>query len=896
MDDSLRVELEVQRHLATLQICHQAEALYGVGAVQQWRAQPLPQIAGPLWQAFDKSRWPLELVQRYRPSHQHGLGTMAALDLAMTISLDGPESELIVDPRVSALRRLAKTGVWAGHRPLFIGRLDSECGPDKYVPTPELVQHLCAQQAWHEASEVALGLRGRAKSEARLHVLDQREQFGLRVKDDALTAELKDGLWARRAKVAAQRRDLDAASECWATIRAPRTAAMAAIEVSRVAHDRGDHEIARGWLELAQQGAPQGDWYLEAIEQNSPLLRRGTEQWLRHCAIGARRDRNFWAHGRRPDLRLAKIGLRMTVAAHLGPTGTPAMRNRQVGLDDLDVALEMVQKIGVGTILGSEGLKALRITRLKERLQQAAWAFRYRAAANLDLQHPSMKRPEVTAFVRGLLGDEAFKAQLSQDPSDTVRAFYDDGLARSPVARRHRHALVRASKQVLRSTRIDTEPSPTYQVTEVRIATLAELSGAKASSALREHVQETAPRSAHRDSVLAAWAQVQGRGLVEAMMQEALRYGNDRQGGALRGLLESKGQLPAGFARATNLLFCHMRRRCLRDPDAWWAALCKASWRRHKQPPSCLSLSHLTEHGRLQDDISAEHVLDGFERRRQAVHKLSLEDWIQQAVSDHEMLDLALAWGQAESRGAWSADQWRTLFHRAQCDTSGRPVPDMVREWSRTLATSSPQTVARRLIEGSPPLLDLRAPVPIPGTQYQLRYLGKVTEAFRFLRFADCVGCCFQSTPRSYRGYGTINHIIRLWRDPMNFCFHVEHEREPVRPVGFVFGGYGECTPGGQGLLLNGLYLKRQQPGLRSEILSTIEARLARPLGLRWMALANRNGGYGKMPERYERKTRMTERFRALRHPRVGLHTHTYDDIGRRVNKCVPTTLYWAPL
>jgi hypothetical protein len=95
---------------------------------------------------------------------------------------------------------------------------------------------------------------------------------------------------------------------------------------------------------------------------------------------------------------------------------------------------------------------------------------------------------------------------------------------------------------------------------------------------------------------------------------------------------------------------------------------------------------------------------------------------------------------------------------------------------------------------------------------------------------------------------------------------------------------------------LNGLYLKRQRASLRCAILSAIEARFARPLGISEVAVANRHAGEGLMPERYVSRKRSLTRVRALRARGGQLEWEVYDDISRFVNRPISVELEFATL
>ncbi len=207
-----------------------------------------------------------------------------------------------------------------------------------------------------------------------------------------------------------------------------------------------------------------------------------------------------------------------------------------------------------------------------------------------------------------------------------------------------------------------------------------------------------------------------------------------------------------------------------------------------------------------------------------------------------------------------------------------------------------PDDLWRRVQRGAPWVdgFDAHAPEDLPG-HHRLVWLHKARDLFRWLRFADDVRCCFNSDSWHYEhGLCTWQDIRDLWLDPLSFCLEVRTgPATSGRGGGFIFGGLGS-TDGQPVLLLNGLYLRRREPRLRAALLTLIELRLCRPLGLRRIAIANRFGGCGALPKRYQRQSRRLLRFRALTSS-SGPYRNVYDDIGERVNEVqIVDHLYWS--
>lgn len=894
---ALRVELEIQRRLAIRAVCAQAEHHLQVGPVQAWR-QASESLEAVLCQGIQAEAWPQALISAYRPSAPGGLGEIRALDLATAVAQGGPEAARIAcgSPRATALRKLVRTGVWPGYRPQFIGRLCEVVTAEAYAPTLALVTHFVEQEDWQQASDTARRMRPALRRQAQRLIVVARVRAGAQVRMQHINPQLHDSVWTARALRAAAQRDERATQHAWSQVAQPRASGWAALLLSRQARAMGEANDALRWSRLARPHCPTGDWYLQALKQASPLERlRHLGPFTRLC-IGPRRSTALWQDGLRPDRRLAKCAAVLTLQGCGIVTRVPQMRVRNGWLDSLDVALQVVREVGSATALepGTQRLLPGQSQRL--RLHQAAWVARYQDAASVDLGHPSVGRPEVAAFVRGLMGDEQFKASLSRDPADPVRAFYDDGLARSPVAARHRHALVRASKQTLHRHREGSQ-QPARDVLRVRIATLSEVAGDKAQRVLSQHLETAAPKDELRALAASALAKVSPRQIVDKMMQDPLRYGNGLCGDTLRAQVEAGGWLPAGFTRASHHLLQALIGSSSVNAEAWWAELCQAAWAEDRAPLSPDMLNNITALRAWDRGQSPQDMLRQLSAQLQSALQLPLEQWITRVLEDHKLLSLLLACtAPSPGRGnGWSPMLWRTLIDASHFAPQRMlPVPGLVHRWARGLHPGRAKHIAERLLQGRAPFAELDVPVKVGYAGLRLRYLGKVKDAFRFLRFADCVPCCFTPGPGAHRGYGTMTHVLKLWRDPLSFCFHVEDERH--HPVGFVFGGYGRRLPSGSALLLNGLYLKRKHPPVREAVLRSIERCLARPLGMDWVAIGNRYGGFGALPADYRAEPASIFRLRALSKGDGTLLKRNYDDIGTVTNAVAPVRLHWARL
>jgi hypothetical protein len=149
------------------------------------------------------------------------------------------------------------------------------------------------------------------------------------------------------------------------------------------------------------------------------------------------------------------------------------------------------------------------------------------------------------------------------------------------------------------------------------------------------------------------------------------------------------------------------------------------------------------------------------------------------------------------------------------------------------------------------------------------------------------------NSPSVENGLQTARWVLRLYKDPLSFAFHVERARTG-EPVGFVFGGFALAPE--PLLLLNGIYLRRQERKVRFAALDAIERTLARPLGLARIGIANCHGGRGELPEAFRQEMKRATRLRALRGTDGELETKLYDDISDTVNLPIDLELHWKDL
>jgi hypothetical protein len=266
------------------------------------------------------------------------------------------------------------------------------------------------------------------------------------------------------------------------------------------------------------------------------------------------------------------------------------------------------------------------------------------------------------------------------------------------------------------------------------------------------------------------------------------------------------------------------------------------------------------------------HPLAAAEARVAALSALTPERLVAALRGEPRALTAFLCFAPSSAK-PWGAPDWRRALARIG-DELGAVDRPLVFSLARRL-TGRPLAIYLDLLLGRAPTPALREPVSLPEGA-RLRFLDKRRDILPFLRFADPVRCCFASDNPSYRGaLDTQAMVLSLWKDPLSFCLQIERGD---RPSGFVFGGFG-LYGRRPVLLLNGVYAKPQTPALRIAIVEALEQHLARPLGLAAVAIGNRFGGYGALPDGYRLEARQIVRLRALKERSGGLVQRIFDDI-----------------
>ena len=829
----------------------------------------------------DLVRLPAALAALYRyDEHDRELAETARLS-----HIEGPAAaRAFVSRRVRpslASRRLAEQGWWPSTDHAFVGRLDADVRPEDYRPSVPLVGALARLGRWTDAKRIAERLAPRPRLLARKLML--RRQVRVGIGPGPLPVPLQDEYLWQSARLSVERDNPSAANAFVDEMYDPLRRAFARHELRRqlgqlTAIDRPDVGLdGRGGVASLMRADV-------AIASSRP-----TQAWAHLCeaATGPRVDRRCWIDGVRPDLQIAQQLLFVTLKfghADRWPWGRRRMRAL---LDRLDAVMAVVGQLAQRQV--EDALGAVGSAWLRSRIRQALYVRSLERTDTATVERHLYGAPQAEAFLRGLMGDLAFGAQLSRDPADPVRALYDDGLARAPRAARRRASIISASCRTIRQS-IDGNAAA-CAAAEVRLATLAHIGGERVRRSLAHRMDDTPKDHRLYPSLLRALVQIDGERFVPRAFSRPEATGNRIDATSLHEALEQANLVTRGFSSAVAQLRDAIIAAGEDRGDAWWFELCRSWWHEHQVPPSA-SLLHwmaILPPASLRQGPTA--ALARFAARRRAFAQVNQDRLLSHLVRD-ELALTELVLGTPFSSGygvRWSNKQFKRVIDRlcARRSQIGSPDRAMVERW----AGVRPVDVAESLLAGHPPLTVLEAPLRVRGRdQLELRYLHKCRDVLRFWRFADIVPCCFNSNGHFYLAGDTQRMVLQLWRDPLSFCFQILHK---ARAVGFVFGGFGQ-TPKDEVLVLNGIYMRRRADfATRGAIVDTIAEAMLRPLRLNVVGIANRNGGHGPLPADYEAKEQLLWRHRALKDDKRRRITFIYDDIGNTVNSWAPTNLHW---
>lgn len=523
-------------------------------------------------------------------------------------------------------------------------------------------------------------------------------------------------------------------------------------------------------------------------------------------------------------------------------------------------------------------LVAVRDALAAERIRRAAASCRVAdALAALDDHTVGALGMPATASDAALAGAIGVRARVSSDPGDPARAAYDFGVALSPRLAARRTILLHACERALQIDGLSGE------ALRWRESCLRQLDGDALANALLG-ILETRPLS---EGWVGTAITLAGRAQPKRVIACAFRRFDEMTGGGRRlqpildALTKDAGLTPR-FAQCLRALAASSTPATF---ARWWQDF-SATW--------------ADRTGRAVHEAAAALLVEapnaGLLRMDGASAMAFVEHAVEQAIRSNQLLaaDAAptLAWAAAlhdpQKDAPWSEAVWRARITSAR--QAGTPHLQTVARLVSALGVIHPEaSLARRLVNGSAPTAELADPAPIGNMV--LRYLDKRRDLFAFLRVCDATPCCFSSdSPYFDRNMHTSRWVDRLWRDPLSFAYALD---APSGPAGFVFGGYG-LVPG-PALLLNGVYLRRQSAGVRSDVLAAIERRHATPLGIRLVGVATLHGGAGDMPPGYVQGAREGTRLRALEN-QGELETKIYDDISSSVNEPTTFRLHWRHL
>ncbi|HEU4403790.1 MAG TPA: hypothetical protein VFS43_00625 [Polyangiaceae bacterium] len=505
------------------------------------------------------------------------------------------------------------------------------------------------------------------------------------------------------------------------------------------------------------------------------------------------------------------------------------------------------------------------------------------------------------AFLLGTQGDpavwRAFRVRgVLGGPGDWARCCYDEGVSLSPARESHREALVRASRGVLREA-LRPGARASASVVASRLRCLTNLGAERAAASLERVLREAPGDGAHlRTAFLHLLRLSPARAGTLFLERPGVFYGGEFDADLARAL-EAKGVFEPRSADAWVALAASIARHSGegRAPLAWLAAFGPLWLKRFGRPPGVTSLRALAA-ALLMVPMTPAEALAHLEAQRERIVSRPPGEFFDALTTDPLALSTLRALAPADDGSGgpcWDERRWRALLDRLR-ELPLRVDEAPVRRLARALA---PRAEGSALVDA---LLEGRCPVPGGpwplggGGGDSLRYLDKRRDVLAFLRLADCVMCCFHSAGGAYGDpaasrVGNYRWVLALWCDPLSFCFHVTRGcGGEGPPVGFVFGSFG-LSGSAPVLLLNGVYLRRQDEQARADVLACIEANFARPLGVAAVAVGNRYGGRGPLPRGYAPTPRSTLRLRALQDYAGTPVTSVYDDISNVTNATFTT-------
>ncbi len=495
----------------------------------------------------------------------------------------------------------------------------------------------------------------------------------------------------------------------------------------------------------------------------------------------------------------------------------------------------------------------------------------------------------VEAFARGLFAQDAPTAGRATSAENCAQ---DEGVSLSPQAGRRRRVLLGAVKHCLKTWLVEGS-KPQEGALDARLRTLVNLGGSLAAEQLARILEQAREPNAayHRAfAALTSMAPESAARLLFGRLSHLLLEHPVQAREMLLGL-EDHGVLEPGFNWPWGRLTAKVRLRFgVTRGNAWLRQLLSAWPGAPQALPTFAAMECCASEVRQHWPATGDQLITRAQRHVESLRRTPTSRLPAALLEDPLAIKRLLWLRPGTSRGASRVSEaaWRTDLMTLRDEIGEIDIPAVL-QLARRLAPRRPRPLARRLLVGRHPLPDISRIVDLPskksGARHRLRYLDKREDLFTFLRFADCVPCCFASSSSWYRSHRMGWWVLSLWKDPLSFCFHIERSDSGAdwTPCGFVFGGYslGHDTPT---LLLNGIYLRRQETRLRAEILRAIEDNFCKPLGIFRIAIASSHGGYGKLPPKYAQRPLMIHRLRALK-SKDGPESRIYDDISNTVNR-----------
>jgi hypothetical protein len=811
---------------------------------------------------------------------------------------------------------------WAG---TFLGRLDAPDDASIYEPSAALARALFERGVrwWPAAERVLRALAGAEREQAlsaRASALYVREGVGAAIA-------------ALRALPAGHARGAAALSLAWraADRRRPDDArafaesdagasGRAALVVAAALREAGERLEARRWLGRVKSPAlaPWVELERARLDLDAGLPARAAARlaalpralrcpsrepapWLGEPPAPCRRAPGFAVEAALLELELVVRRGRDAAPLALTSAQQSALLHHHDGLVRLYQRLD--HRLRPETIASAVANASDALTRALA----AAWVAHTAAAALRALDEALAARPPVRdaaglpsitparAFALGVGGDPAawhdFRSAQTA-PGDWVRCCYDEGVSLSPARESHREALVRASRGVLREA-LRPDARTSAEVVASRLRCLTNLGAARAAASLERVLRAAPGDGTHlRTAFLHLLRLSPARAGTLFLERPEVFYGGGLDSELARAL-EAKGVFERHSADAWVALATNVARHA-RDkhaPLAWISAFGPLWLQRFGRPPGTATLHALAALLSTGPATPAEALARLEAQRERLVDRPPGEFFDALTRTPLALATLrALAPDDDGSGGPrWDDRRWRALLDRLR-ELPLRVDEAAVRRLAGALTPSrdGPDLV-RALLEGSCPVPAGRWPLGRPEGEH-LRYLDKRRDVLAFLRLADSVMCCFHSSSCAYgdpatgRG-GNYRWVLALWCDPLSFCLHVARGADGEGPpAGFVFGSFG-LAGSKPVLLLNGIYLRRQDERTRAAVLARIEASLARPLGVTAIAVGNRFGGGGPLPRGYDRTPRTVVRLRALQdYAGTPLRT-VYDDISSVTNQ-----------